>query len=163
MGGISNTQTDDSEGNGSTSTSVNLLGPVFRAEIENESTMHGSSINDVDLNNYRNEPTMHGNSMVDVDLNNDPKDSTISQTKQRCIETQLLMLTPTMTTTMTSKTRWLISNRKRYIPHPLHQVTRLVWSKNTGEWKRRTPTKPIPHHRYGPVRYIRNDRVNASR
>jgi hypothetical protein len=34
MGGISNTQTDDSEGNGSTSTSINLLGPVFRAEID---------------------------------------------------------------------------------------------------------------------------------
>jgi hypothetical protein len=33
MGGISNTQTDDSEGNG-TSPFVNLLGPVFRAEID---------------------------------------------------------------------------------------------------------------------------------
>jgi hypothetical protein len=33
MGGISNTQTDHSEGIGSTSTSVNLLGPVSRAEI----------------------------------------------------------------------------------------------------------------------------------
>jgi hypothetical protein len=34
MGGISNTQTIDSEGNGSASISVNLLGPVFRAEID---------------------------------------------------------------------------------------------------------------------------------
>jgi hypothetical protein len=150
----------------------NSIVDVDFSNYQNESTMHGSSIIDVDLNNYRKEPTMHGNLMVDVDLNNDPKESTMhgnsvvdvdlnnSQTKQRYIETQLLMLAPTMRTTMTSKTRWLISNQKRYIPHPLHQFTRMVWSKKTGEWKRRAPTIPFPHHRYGPVRYIRNDRVS---
>jgi hypothetical protein len=82
----------------------NSIVDVDLSNYQNESAMHGSSIIDVDPTNYRNEPTMHGNLMVDVDLNNDPKESTMhgnsvvdvdlnnSQTKQRYIETQLLML-----------------------------------------------------------------------
>jgi hypothetical protein len=95
MGGISNTQTDDSEGNG-TSTSVNLLGPVFRAEIDR----FDYDVGDLLVLIASATVCRRDNHDDDDDQTDDAEDAghaQLEQTNNRCMEIRLYMFNPAIT------------------------------------------------------------------
>jgi hypothetical protein len=110
MGGISNTQADDSDGNG-TSTSVNLLGPVFRAEIDLSDYDLGdrlvliasATVDETTMTMTTITPTMRKMRVMRnwnkrcMEIRLLMLTSAITKMNQRCMEVRLLMLTSTIT------------------------------------------------------------------